>query len=173
MLQRAAKRPGHLQRLVVAALAQALPVQAHRHQRLRARQTRTAPGHQVAEQAARRQILMEFESPQQPVHRPAIGEAGMHPLQRWWFLQALPAQRHPIGGEQLGGAAQAGMAMIRQGGATRGAQIDIRRTGLCADQTQARQQQPQQPLRPPVNRSNLSKVDSLFHAHQTAWLTSR
>ncbi len=42
----------------------------------------------------------------------------MHPLQRWWVLQALPAQHHRVGGEQLRGAAQAGVAMIGQGGAT-------------------------------------------------------
>ncbi|SOO28305.1 hypothetical protein XAP6164_2330002 [Xanthomonas phaseoli pv. phaseoli] len=97
----------------------------------------------------------------------------MHPLQRWWVLQALPAQRHRVGGEQLGGAAQAGVAVGGQGGAACGAEIAVRRAGLGADQTQARQQQPQHPLRPSVNRSDLIEVDSLFHAHQTAWLPSR
>ncbi len=50
----------------------------------------------------------------------------MHPLQRWWVLQALPAQRHRVGGEQLGGAAQAGVAVVGQGGAACGAEIAVR-----------------------------------------------
>ncbi|MDQ9343958.1 hypothetical protein RF157_02100, partial [Escherichia coli] len=69
--------------------------------------------------------------------------------------------------------ARAGSAMVWQRRPAGRAQVAIVGARLRAHQAQRWQQQSQQPLWPPVNRMRMRKVDSLVHAHQTAWLPSR
>ena len=134
--------PGQFQRLVVAATAQAVTVQGHRHDQVRPRhRPLLQAGHkQVGQAASGRDIAIELEPRHQAIQRPGIAAGGKRRIE--WRLVAQAAAAHRFGAEQGFGAARAGRFIGPQIAPAAGTQRARPGIGRGAAQHAAWRQQP-------------------------------
>jgi len=169
------ERSRELDRLVVAATAQARAVQRHRYQRIGPRRGCASFQHQLREQPSCGKVMVELEAGDPTVDRERVeershdmGEGRPHAPAR--IAAEIDRVRRP----QRQSASRAGRADARQGGIAGGTQIPAAGAVLAAALA-ARSPGRPSPLRrhrrspgPVVNRKLHREVDRVRHGFQTA-----
>lgn len=169
------------ERLIVAAAAQARAVQWHGHQRFGSRRRRAGVQHQLREQPADGEIVMELETREPAVERRLIAERGDHARERRRRAAAGVAAEGCGTTVQRQATGDTGGADPGQGGVAGGTQIAVGGTALAAALA-ARAPRGPRPASPSptrrlarafaVNRKLPLKVDTIRHGFQTAGFRS-